>query len=119
MAADIKLNPITHDLAITKGELTFTEEKPESVAQRLKIKLLMFLGEWKFNIDFGVPYYQRIFEKGITKPVVDSIFRQQIIETPEVIKLISYSSDLNAMTREYSATFTVQAVDGQEITLSI
>jgi hypothetical protein len=119
MAADIKLNPITHDLAITKGNLTFTQEKAESVAQRLKIKLQMFMGEWKFNVDFGVPYFQRIFEKGITKPVVDSIFREQIIQTPEVIKLIKYSSDLNPMSREYTATFTVQSVDGQEITLSI
>jgi len=118
MAFDIKLNPITNDIAFLKGEMYFTQERPESVTQRLNIKLKTFQEEWKFNVDFGVPYFQRIFQKGISKPVVDGIFRQLILDTEDVSRIIRYTSTIDS-SREYTATCVVQAVDGTEITLSI
>ena len=116
--ADIKLTA-EHDLDLTNAKLTLTDDSnSESLAQRLKIRLAMFKGEWFLDTDFGIPYFQEIFVKGMTKDQLDAIFMAKIRATPSILALSSFSSTLVGASRAYQMQFTVTTTNGtQAITL--
>lgn len=64
---DLRLDPLTHDLAYSNGDLEVTgirgdeDSEKEEIVQRLKILLLTTLGEWTFDTNVGVNYYGLIF----------------------------------------------------------
>lgn len=117
---DIKLDldpisPEYGDAVFINGPLTeegLTTERKETVAQRLRIRLLTFQNEWFANISYGIPYYQRILGKKPAKSTVDHIFQQAILEERGVKEILSYSSTFSG--RSYSASFRVRV--GDEIT---
>lgn len=117
--SDLELDKDTHDLVVTDKDLGFIEDTTDAITQRLKVRLLFFKGEWFLNINFGVPYYQSILRKGISKGKVDGIFKTTILETPGVITLLNFVSTFNPVTREYSLTFSCRASTGDTITLEI
>lgn len=86
------------------GATPVTRSDFDVVAQRLKIRLLTFLGEYNFNTQYGVPYFQRILGKRIRKQDIDNIFQQQILLEEGVIQIISFNSTL--VNSVYSLTFT-------------
>lgn len=114
----LKLDPITHDLIIDNFQYKEITTKTEELTQRIKIKLLTFKGEWFLDEDYGIPYFQDIFVKGITKEGVDDIFRIALSNEPDVDSLISYSSEYDNATRHYSLTATVRTTEGEVLTLS-
>jgi hypothetical protein len=118
--SDIKLTN-TGDIDITNASLSLTnEDNAESLAQRIKIKLSMFQGEWFLNTDFGVPYFQKIFVKGTNKAKIDAIFKEQIKSVPGVDSITKYNSSINGNTRSFTLDFEVMSTFGvQRIKLSI
>lgn len=90
------------------GQCPMITDSAGVVAQRLRIKLRTFLGEWEFNTNYGVPYWQRILGKKINKASVDRIFQEQILDEDGVVELVSFSSTLSTR-REYAAQFRVRA----------
>lgn len=111
---DIKLDA-NGDATFINGPLTkdgITYYAPEVVAQRLTIRLRSFLGEWQYNTNYGVPYFQRIFVKGVNKTAVDNIFREQILSEAGVLEIKTFSSTLDVASRKYSATFVVRTAEG-------
>ena len=82
----------------------------EVVAQRLSIRLQSFLGEWFLNTAYGIPYWQRILGKKISKTAVDRIFQEQILSERGVREIASFSSTLQ--NRQYEMSFRVRAIDG-------
>ena len=90
------------------GQCPMVTDSAGVVAQRLRIKLRTFLGEWEFNTNYGVPYWQRILGKKVSKASVDRIFQEQILDEDGVVELVSFSSTLSTQ-REYSAQFRVRA----------
>ena len=109
---DFVLKP-DHDLDLTNQSLSLTSDtNGQSIAQRLKIKLWMFKGEYFFNTEYGVPYYQEIFVKGATKDEVDQIFKTAILETPGVEEIIRYTSEFNRTLRTFTLDFTVRTLYG-------
>lgn len=113
--ADLKLDPETHDLKLESGDFKLTLTESESLQQRLKIKLLTFQGEFYLNTQLGVPWFQRIFTKQISKETVDSILKVQIVSEPEVESLINFSSTIDNLNRVYSLNFTVRSSNNAEI----
>lgn len=85
---------------------------PEVVAQRLKIRLRTFFGEWFINTSYGVPYFQRILKKGIDKTTVDNLLREQILEEPGVLEIIAFNSDLDDYSRSYYCSFEIRTAEG-------
>ena len=57
------ISPTYGDL-VYGGFVDHTVENIDGLVQRIKIRLLVFLGEWFLNIDRGIPYFQEILEKG-------------------------------------------------------
>lgn len=117
MDIKLQLDPISPefgDAVFINGPLTaegVTTERIETVAQRLRIRLLTFMGEWFADVNYGIPYYQRILARKPTKSAVDQIFQQAILAEEGVREITSFSSTY--INRVYSATFRVR-VDGGE-----
>lgn len=118
---DILLDEDTHDIVFVNGGTPITPDQKTTVAQRLKIRLQTFLGEYFMNTNAGIPYYQRIFGKIKNKSTVDAIFQRQILEDPGVIEIVTYSSDLDASDRFLSVNFKVRTSEGitSPITINI
>lgn len=89
-----------------------TQPFTETVAQRLKIRLLTFQNEWFLDTTYGVPYWQRLLGvKQTSKAAADLIFQQKILEEQGVKEIVSFDSSF--ANRQYSLTFKVRVVTGE------
>lgn len=105
-------DPNYGDAVWVNGQSEVVTDSAGVVAQRLRILLRTFLGEWVFNTAYGVPYWQRILGKKISKVAVDRIMQEQILSERGVLEIVSFSSELSR-TREYSMQFRVRANNNQ------
>lgn len=96
--------PITKTLVLTTGL--------ETIAQRLRIRLLFFLGEWVLDVTEGTPWYQRILIKGVSAEGVDSEIKSRILNTTGITNILQYTSSLNSATRTYTASFRCSTDEG-------
>ena len=107
------------DAICINGPLTtanLTVDPASVVAQRLRIRLQTFLGEWFLQTSYGIPYFQRTLGKKTSKTAVDRIFQEQILQERGVRELVSFSSTLQ--NRQYAMSFRVRALNG-DVTESI
>lgn len=110
---DIRLSKLDHDIEISDQLMSLTNDSDgESIAQRIKIRLWTFRGEYFFNEDFGVPYFQTIFQKGVSVDEIDNIFKSTIRDTPGVIELVQYNSVYDRAKREFRLDFKVRSNSG-------
>lgn len=109
---DLLLDPLTHDIVFVNGQTTVTKTQSEIVAQRLKITLYTFLGEWFLDTDVGVPYFQQVFGKVRSKAAIDTVFQNIIAADPGVVEIREFTSSMSAGDRGYSMTFKVRVADG-------
>ena len=110
MPTDIKLDPNTHDIDLSKGGTLHTSNS-DALGQRLKIALLLRRGEWLPDVNKGVPYHQEFFTVKNNKSFVDSFFQNYILEVPEVNDITSYSSEIQA-DRKLQVEVTVTTTAG-------
>lgn len=108
---DLLLDSDTNDIIFVNGQCPVTQRLTDVVAQRLKITLYTFLGEWFLDTTIGVPYFQQIFGKVRSKSTIDLIFQRVIANDPDVIEILSFESELAASTRGYTMTFQVRVRD--------
>lgn len=112
---DIYLDPDTHDIVVSDdGTIRLTESTEEDAAQRLKIRLLIFEGEWVLDNREGVPYYQSILTKA-SKEVVDAIFKSKIMEESLVSSIDEFESVYDTSARTYSLSFSVTLTTGETV----
>jgi len=107
---DLALDEITHDLQIVDGDLVIYTGL-DATAQRLKIKLRFFLGEWFLNESVGIPYWESIFVKNPNLAVVRSIFRKAILSDKAVTSLNQFDFTLSE-NRAARLTFKADTTDG-------
>lgn len=100
-----------NDLVFVNGSASVTPDRAGAVQQRLKVKLLSFLGEWYLDTSYGIPYFQQIFGKGRSKGAIDSILQQKILEEDGVLRITKFESSLST-SRTYSLVFAVVVDDG-------
>lgn len=112
---DIKLTN-DHDIDIVSNDFTLTQTESESLKQRLIIKLLTFQEEWFLDQTEGIPYYQSILGKNRSKESIDTIFKTAILDTPDVVSLLSFQSSIDNLTRIYTMSFKVQSNNAEEAT---
>lgn len=112
---DLLLDTQTHDIVWNNGPLTeefTTQPFTQTVAQRLKIRLLSFYGEWFADTTYGVMYWERILGvKQTSKAAVDLLFQQAILKEEGVKEIVSFDSTFR--NRQYSLVFQVKVVNGQ------
>ena len=107
-----------HDIDFVNGKVPTTSNLPQSVAQRLKVKLSTFRGEWFGDTAVGIDYFGSVFGKRRRKETVDLIMQTAILEDPDVIRIISFSSEIT-VGRAYNMTFSVQITDGSVATVAV
>ena len=84
----------------------------EAIAQHLKVKFQLFLGEWFLDTTLGVPYYQDILIKKPSFVVVQEILKNVILETAGVLELESFDINFDSTIRTFSLEFKAQTDDG-------
>ncbi len=89
------------------------------VAQQVRTSLRTFLGEWEFDLDAGVPWFQQILAlKGVNLNDVDSIIKTQIRDVEDVLDIIAFSMAFDSaarsltITAKITTTFGVAVVEG-------
>lgn len=107
---DLLVDRLTGDLVFKNGACPVTQILGDIVAQRLKIKLYTFYGEWFLDETTGVPYIQQIFNKVRSKATIDLIFQGIISEDPDVIEILTFESEVTN-SRGYTLTFQVRVSD--------
>lgn len=83
------------DLLLSKtGDIVLND----SVAQKIRIRLLWFEGEWKWDRNEGMPYFDQLFVKNPDLDYFESVVRSRIFEVEEVtdVKNVEVSFDRKA-----------------------
>lgn len=103
------------DIDLTSGDFVFATG-PDAIAQHLRIRLRFVLGEWFFDQDIGMPYFEEILIKNPNTNVVTTLFRTAILSTPGVLSLDSLDLVLDNATRILSVTFAAR-ISGSAVPL--
>lgn len=114
--SDLKLDPVTGDLALENGDLVLLEQDSgdtAEVAQKLRQALLFFKGEWFLDTEAGVPYHQDIFGKQRDLVLVRAILITTILDVPGVIGLNRFDLDYEPDTRSLTVDFEAESINGK------
>lgn len=103
-------------LLTTAGDLIIGSEGDifltTSVAQAIRIRLRWFAGEWKFNPELGVPYFEDVLIKKVSTSHVERIMTEQILDVDGVLKVRSVNITTNSVSRTMLITFEAETTEG-------
>lgn len=98
-------------LVFKNGKFFLTENMAQSLSQRLGIRLKTLLGSWYLDRFYGIDYFNRVFEKTISKLSIDTMFTVEIKKEELVDQIISFKSVIENNT--YKMDFKVRLVSGE------
>lgn len=98
------------DYQMGHGDLDFTQDTPEAVAQNVMTRLALWRGTWFIDTQEGTPWLQQILGK---HDAVDVVIRSRILETPGVLSIESFESILDPDTRRLTITAMLNTRYGQ------
>lgn len=108
---DLKLNTIEHDVAIERFDLQLVSGM-DQISQSLRIRMMLFRGEWFLDVGEGVPFFSDIFVKNPNMGVVEAALKARIKGTPGVTELISFSVDFDKGNRSLVVSFEANTAFG-------
>lgn len=111
---DFELDPLTNDLVISGFDFHLVDSSSQ-IAQNLGIRLRFVMGEWFLDITQGIPYYEEIFRKNPNQIQIESILKQEIVQTRGIAELISFEANFDKRRRVFSAVFSARSIEGEEI----
>ncbi len=113
---DIALDPVTGDLDLSSGGLRLTEPGAESVAQRLRIRLKLWLGEYLLDTRQGIPYQRLLGSKEDGPGGLEAVLREAVLTCPGISSLESWSYELTSA-REAIVAFVARMTDGDPVSI--
>lgn len=93
-----------------KGDISLTE----SVAQKIKIRLKWWLGEWRWDEEEGLPYRDELFIKNPDTDSFEMAVREKIFDVTEVTDVKDVTVEYDRKTRQGKIMFTAY-VDNEVI----
>lgn len=99
------------DYSFGNSQLDFYRDVPEAVAQSVKTRLLLWLGEWFLDVDEGTPYLQGILGK-YSQQVADTTIQDRVLNTTGVVNIQNYESIKDADNRSLSVEFDLDTIYG-------
>jgi len=76
-----------------------------SVSQKIKIRIRWFLGEWRWNREVGLPYFENLFQKRPDTPYFENLVKNELLAVDEVTDaVVTITSD--PVTRKARIQFT-------------
>lgn len=112
MSIDIKLDPLTHDIALSKTNDLVLIDGAERIRQQVKVTLLTFFGEWFLDTTFGVPYFEVILIKNPRRAEIENVLRQKVRDVPGVSAVPSVEIEIDATTRQ--GRITLEGIETEE-----
>ena len=110
MPFDLRLT--NGDVVIDPFDLQLNTQGLEAVGQRIAITLNTFKGEFFLNTEFGAPWLQTVFRKGVSKNLIDTQIKNVIGGVPGVLQIVEYSSVITPTLRCMSITFKARVDEG-------
>ena len=108
---NLSIDPLTNDLILVKQNLVLTSDTA-ALAQLCESRLLMIKGDYFLDKTQGIPYVSEVFVKTTDRALVDSFFKNILLETDGVKSIIEYSGEYVGSTRTYKVEFKVDTVSG-------
>jgi len=111
-----KLDEETGDI-VTNGDIW--KRDAEAIAQNIKTRLKLFLGEYFRDITEGVPWFERedgtagILVKGVSQAEVESNLRNRILRTDGVIKILTFGTAYAQQERRFVVEASVLTEYGE------
>lgn len=100
------------DYTFGKRDANFYTDTPDAVAQAVKTRLGLIQGEWFLDVTAGTPYNSQILGAG-TVSKYDKAIQEVIVNTPGVLRIVSYSSSVDPSTRAATVDVTIDTIYGQ------
>jgi hypothetical protein len=91
--------------------LNFYVDTPAAVGQAVRTSLLLWQGEWNYDITVGTPYLLGIIGKH-PQAVADQTVQDVILNTQGVTGITNYQSSIDETTRFYSVQATINTIYG-------
>lgn len=88
----------TGDYTFGQNGTNFLVNSPEAVAQAVKTRLALAMGEWFLDLSYGTPYQSKILGAGRVS-TYDSAIQDVILNTQGVTAIIQYNSKVDPNTR--------------------
>ena len=95
------------DLDIANNDIQLTEIGGESIAQKVRIRLLTFFKEWVLNTEAGTRWFEKNKKKGTTEYSTNQEIRKRVLDTEGVRGVENYKSDFNEVARTFSCSFNI------------
>lgn len=111
---DFELDPITNDLVFQNFDFSLVDDTKQ-IMQNLAIRLRFILGEWYLDITQGVPYFEVFFRKAPNQIQIESILKEEIVNTRGILELTSFESDFDQRRRIYSVKFSARSISGEDL----
>ena len=110
------IDPDTGDI-VTSGDQFISGV--EEIAQTVKTRLRLFLGEYFRDVTDGTPWWESILGKDGTLSSKEAIIKSRILRTDGVVRLVSFSTDFDINTRVYTVNAGILTAFGAtELTIS-
>lgn len=77
-----------------------------SVAQKIRIRLLWFAGEWRWDEELGLPYFGELLVKNPDTEYFEGLLREEIFNVDEVVEVREAAVLYDSRTREASIRYT-------------
>lgn len=104
------------DLEVVDGQLVLVGEQfgtqLREIEEHLEQRLRTLFGDWFLDTSLGIPYFEEVFQKPFNASVVESIFINEILATPGVIRLIEFNMDIDKLTRNLKVDFVCESTAG-------
>ena len=107
---DIELND-DGDLMIRNYDLSILDGV-DQITQNLAIRLRFFTNDWYLDTRAGIPYYEDVFVKAPNRIRIESLLKDEIINTVGINEILSFASEFNSNLREFSVSFTADTDEG-------
>ncbi|MGE7137955.1 hypothetical protein ACQKIE_10040 [Luteibacter sp. NPDC031894] len=92
-------------------------DRSESVAQRVKTRLLSLQGDWFLDLPHGLPWFDLI-KRPADYARVERAVKEQILRTDGVARITSFSMANDPATRKLSIATTIIDIYGVETSVS-
>lgn len=102
---------LNDDYSFGGSQRDFYRDNPEAVAQSVKTRLLLWLGEFFLDTEQGTPFLEGILGKK-SKQTADSTIQDRVLSTPNVVRITNYLSEVDSETRGLSVSFDLDTVFG-------
>ncbi|AVY95744.1 hypothetical protein DAI18_18110 [Microvirgula aerodenitrificans] len=90
----------------------------ESVAQRVRTRLLSFMMDWFLDLDHGLPWLGDM-ERPADLTQVERDIKRQILKTEGVAEITSFEMEQDTATRKLRIVTTLRDVYGGESTVDV